>query len=95
MLHRIETTTNGVLVCPTMSFDEKGHRPNHKVYYVLGCKGDGTKPTSFYPTVESFIGEGGFYTHPQTLHEKLPAFPQALWLPDGKRWAPSVLKTLP
>ncbi|MBD5459305.1 MAG: cellobiose phosphorylase, partial [Lachnospiraceae bacterium] len=26
MLHRIETRENGVLVCPTMSFDEKGHR---------------------------------------------------------------------
>lgn len=75
MLHRIETTADGVLVCPTMSFDEKGHRPNHKVYYVLGCKGDGTKPTSFYPTVEGFIGEGGFYTHPQAVHEKLPGVP--------------------
>lgn len=75
MLHRIETTADGVLVCPTMSFDEKGHRPNHKIYYVLGCKGDGTKPTSFYPTVESFIGEGGFYTHPQAVHEKLPGVP--------------------
>lgn len=75
MLHRIETTKDGVLVCPTMSFDEKGHRPNHKVYYVLGCSGDGTPPTSFYPTVESFIGEGGFYTHPQAVHDRLPGLP--------------------
>lgn len=75
MLHRIETTADGVLVCPTMSFDEKGHRPNHKIYYVLGCKGDGTKPTGFFPTVESFLGEGGFYTHPQAVHEKLPGVP--------------------
>lgn len=72
MLHRIETTEDGVLVCPTMSFDEKGHRPNHKVYYVLGCSGNDTPPTSFYPTVESFIGEGGFYTHPQAVHDRLP-----------------------
>lgn len=72
MLHRIETTKDGVLVCPTMSFDEKGHRPNHKVYYVLGCSGDGTPPVSFYPTVESFIGEGGFYTNPQAVHDRLP-----------------------
>ncbi len=75
MLHRIETTADGVLVCPTMSFDEKGHRPNHKVYYVLGCKGDGTKPTGFFPTVESFIGEGGFYTHPQAVHDRLSGVP--------------------
>ena len=29
MLHRIRTTADGVLVRPTMSFDERGHRPNH------------------------------------------------------------------
>lgn len=75
MLHRIETTADGVLVCPTMSFDEKGHRPNHKIYYILGCSGDGTQPTGFFPTVESFIGEGGFYTHPQAVHDLLPGVP--------------------
>lgn len=75
MLHRIETTADGVFVCPTMSFDEKGHRPNHKVYYVLGCKGDGAKPAGFFPTVESFIGEGGFYTHPQAVHDNLSGVP--------------------
>ncbi len=75
MLHRIETTADGVLVCPTMSFDEKGHRPNHKIYYVLGCSGDGTQPTGFFPTVESFIGEGGLYTHPRAVHDLLPGVP--------------------
>lgn len=75
MLHRIETTADGVFVCPTMSFDEKGHRPNHKIYYALGCGSDGAKPTGFYPTVESFIGEGGFYTQPQAVHDLLPGAP--------------------
>ena len=37
MLHRIRTTEHGVLVKPTMSFDEKGHRENHRIYYVLGA----------------------------------------------------------
>ena len=44
MLHRISTDKNGVYVCPTMSFDEKGHRPNKQIYYVMGCMGDGQPP---------------------------------------------------
>lgn len=51
MLHRIETKENGVFVCPTMSFDEKGHRPNKHIYYVMGCTGEGSAPKSFYPSV--------------------------------------------
>ena len=69
MLHRIHTTEHGVLVCPTMSFDERGHRPNHKVYYVLGYQENGQKPEAFYPTVEEFIGEGGTFTRPRAVCE--------------------------
>ena len=69
MLHRIRTTADGVLVRPTMSFDERGHRPNHKIYYVYGCGGSGQAPESFYPTVEEFLGEGGSYTHPRAVYE--------------------------
>ena len=58
MLHRIRTDRHGVFVCPTMSFDEKGHRPNSRIYYVMGCTGAGSAPAAFYPTVEAFLGEG-------------------------------------
>ncbi len=75
MLHRIETNKNGVLVCPSMSFDEKGHRPNEKIYYVMGCTGNGRAPESFYPTVEDFIGEGGSFTHPRAVYEQYPGCP--------------------
>lgn len=80
MLHRIRTTQNGVLVQPTMSFDEKGHRPNHKIYYVCGSTGTGEAPERFYPTVEAFIGEGGTYTNPRALSgidNGVPAFSAA------------------
>lgn len=72
MLHRIRTDSHGVLVRPTMSFDEKGHRPNSKIYYVYGCGGNGQIPECFYPTVEDFLGEGGTYTHPRAVYENLP-----------------------
>lgn len=75
LLHRIQTTENGVLVCPTMSFDERGHHPNHQIYYVIGCTGNSQTPESFYPTVEDFIGEGGSYTHPRAVYEQYPGYP--------------------
>lgn len=75
MLHRISTDKNGVFVCPTMSFDEKGHRPNRHIYYVMGCTGSGSSPKSFYPTVEDFIGEGGTFTHPRAVYGQYPGYP--------------------
>lgn len=68
MLHRITTESHGVFVSPTMAFDEKGHRPNRHIYYVLGYTGDGSTPESFYPTVEDFIGEGGTFLHPRAVY---------------------------
>lgn len=72
LLHRIQATENGVLVCPTMSFDERGHQRNYRIYYTLGCTGEGAAPESFYSTVEEFIGEGGSYTHPRAVYEQIP-----------------------
>lgn len=75
MLHRIRTTEHGVLVCPTMSFDERGHRPNHRVYYLLGYGAGGQSPEAFFPTVEEFIGEGGSFTHPRAVCQAYPGVP--------------------
>lgn len=75
LLHRIKTDESGVLVCPTMSFDERGHQPNHKIYYVKGCTGNGELPESFYPTTEDFLGEGGSFTHPRAVYESAPGCP--------------------
>ena len=75
LLHRIKTDESGVLVCPTMSFDERGHQPNHKIYYVKGCTGNGKLPESFYPTTEDFLGEGGSFTHPRAVYESAPGCP--------------------
>ena len=69
LLHRTETTENGVLVRPTLSFDERGHRKNEITYFVCGVEGDGTYPVGFYPVTEDFIGEGGTLTHPRALIE--------------------------
>ena len=67
LLHRITTHSYGVLVRPTLSFDERGHHPNFVTYGVLGVEGDGTPPQSFCPILEEFIGEGGCLEWPDAV----------------------------
>ena len=69
LLHRVRTVGHGVLACPTLSFDERGHRPNTVTYAVLGAEGDGAPPASFFPAVEDFIGEGGNLEWPRAVVE--------------------------
>ncbi len=72
MLHRITTIPEGVLVKPTMSFDEKGHRINNKTYYVLGFDENGQVPEAYYPVVQSFVGEGGSFLKPRSVWRQEP-----------------------
>ena len=69
LLHRIETTKLGVVVNPTLTFDERGHQKNSIVYGVFGCEDCGQLPAGFYPCVEEFIGEGGSFENPRVLYE--------------------------
>lgn len=67
LLHRIHATCSGVLVNPTLTFDERGHRLNRVVYGVFGFTGNGEMPVGFFPSVKDFIGEGGSYENPKAL----------------------------
>lgn len=69
LLHRIRTVDNGVYVKPTLSFDERGHQRNNLTYFVCGVTGEGAKPAGFYPTVDTYIGEGGTFTAPRSVIE--------------------------
>jgi len=69
LLHRIRCEDHGVLVRPTLSFDERGHQPNDLTYAVLGATGDGSAPLGFFPVIEDFIGEGGTLDWPQAVVE--------------------------
>jgi cellobiose phosphorylase len=71
LLHRIRTTEYGVEVKPTLSFDERGHRPNAVRYAAIGATGDGQAPKGFFPVVEDFIGEGGAYDAPEAVLRNL------------------------
>ena len=72
LLHRAETIPEGVLVTPTLSFDERGHRENEVTYFVCGMEGDGRNPGGFMPVVEDFIGEGGSFERPESVIRNLP-----------------------
>lgn len=67
LLHRIETTNLGIILNPTLTFDERGHRQNTVVYGVLGVTGEGEEPVGFFPYVEDFIGEGGSFENPLAI----------------------------
>ncbi len=69
LLQRIEVKKYGVEVIPVLSFDERGHQQNHIAYYVYGSTAEGEAPAGFYPTVESFIGEGGSYLNPEAVRK--------------------------
>ena len=67
LLHRIETTDYGVIVNPTLTFDERGHKKNTIVYGIVSAEDDGKKPIGFCPLVEDYIGEGGSFEAPETI----------------------------
>ncbi|MGC9468291.1 MAG: GH36-type glycosyl hydrolase domain-containing protein [Anaerolineae bacterium] len=69
LLHRIYTHQYGVLVRPTLTFDERGHRANTVTYAVLGVEGNGTAPTAFCPKLEAFVGPGGTLDWPLAVVE--------------------------
>ncbi|BBF45017.1 cyclic beta-1,2-glucan synthase [Lachnospiraceae bacterium KM106-2] len=69
LLHRIRVVDNGVLVTPTLSFDERGHQKNEVTYGVF-ARSARVSVNGYYPTVESFLGEGGTYEVPRALYSK-------------------------
>lgn len=83
LLHRTTCVKHGVVVKPTLSFDERGHTHNQLSYAVLGATGDGLAPIGFFPLTEEFIGEGGSLDWPQAVVQNLPPSQGIGKAPDG------------
>jgi hypothetical protein len=83
LLHRITCTEHGVLVRPTLSFDERGHTVNTLTYAVLGTDGQGHPPVGFLPVLEDFIGEGGTLDWPGAVVANLTATQPAGSMAEG------------
>ncbi|MCX5692722.1 MAG: cellobiose phosphorylase [Candidatus Omnitrophica bacterium] len=67
LLNRIRLTEYGVVVTPTMSFDERGHKVNNLSYFVLGCQGNSDLPKGAFPTILEFSGEAGNLERPEAV----------------------------
>lgn len=79
LLNRIKVSKHGVIVTPTMSFDEMGHKVNKLSYFVLGCEGNSNLPEGTFPTVMEFAGEGGNLERPEAILKNIS--------PDKKPYA--------
>jgi cellobiose phosphorylase len=80
LLNRIYLDRYGILLRPTMVFDEKGHKINKTIYFVLGYEGQMQPPLGQFPTLDYFYGAADL-TNPDAIvkdirpvHKKLPKF---------------------
>ena len=71
LLNRIKIHKHGVIVTPTMTFDERGHKINTLSYFVLGCEANGNMPGGSFPTILEFSGEGGNLDRPEAVLKNL------------------------
>ncbi|MFH1199078.1 MAG: cellobiose phosphorylase [Candidatus Omnitrophota bacterium] len=74
LLQRIYLDKFGVIVKPTLSFDESGHKPNKNNYFVLSWDEKFNPPEHIYPTQEMFCGDSGTLETPEViLKDVLPS----------------------
>jgi cellobiose phosphorylase len=67
LLHRVDQLPEGVVIEPTMRFNEEGHKTTSEVYFVFGVEGDGVCPVGTFPTLDSFFGSEGDFDHPRAV----------------------------
>jgi cellobiose phosphorylase len=72
LLNRVILDKHGVIVRPTLSFNEAGHKPNRDLYFVLGWDEKRKAPQALFPTRESFCGEAGDLEEPLSVTKNLP-----------------------
>ncbi len=82
LLNRIHIDSHGVILTPTLRFDESGHRPNTTSYFILGCDEKGNAPRHLFAAQEEFCGEGGDLEAPQAVYEN--RLPDRRFPSDGK-----------
>lgn len=72
LLNRMRVSRYGVVLRPTISFDEHGHTANSTCYSVVAAQGDATPPVAACAVLEQFIGEGGACDNPLMVGQMLP-----------------------
>ncbi len=73
LLNRIQKHQFGVIVKPTLLFDESGHKPNSTNYFVLGIEENANAPAHLYPAQEEFTGDNSDLEAPGAVfNNRLP-----------------------
>jgi cellobiose phosphorylase len=67
LLNQIEVVDNGILVMPTLSFDERGHQVNDTVYSLF-AKSNDLEVLGYIPVLDDFIN-GGSIQFPKGLDQ--------------------------
>ena len=97
LFNRIETNKYGVVLKPTMIFNEKGHKINNTSYFVFACNGNSNPPKGVFPTISEFTGEGGNLDRPEAVLKNLSPKKNVKFSRNGKeaigaiRLSPSTL----
>ncbi len=84
LLNRIHLTKHGIILQPSMVFDETGHTKNETAYYVYGFGNNQSQPAGYFPTLLEFCGERGTLDKPEAITKKKKSFTKHLPRFDGK-----------
>ncbi len=71
LLQRMQKEKFGVIITPTLSFDESGHKKNLTSYFVFGIDEKYGPPQYTYPTQEEFTGEASDLETPDAVFKNL------------------------
>ncbi len=74
LLNRVSQLPEGVVVEPTMAFNEEGHKEINAVYFVFGADDKKTALAGTFPTVDAFFGdEGNMYAPKAVVEDQKPS----------------------
>lgn len=84
LLNRVELPPYGIILTPTMTFDEKKHKKNTSRYFVYGYEGKRIPPQGQFPTLLHFCGESAGLQEPESIYKNLAPFTKKCASFDGK-----------
>ncbi|MFH0791317.1 MAG: cellobiose phosphorylase [Candidatus Omnitrophota bacterium] len=85
LLNRIKKDKSGIILTPTLSFDESGHKKNQVSYFVFGIGQKSENPEYIYQTQEEVIGESSDLESPAAVFNNI--LPEKNYNPQGKEAA--------
>ncbi|MDD5246583.1 MAG: cellobiose phosphorylase [Candidatus Omnitrophica bacterium] len=73
LLNRVERQKSGVVVTPTLYFDESGHKNNTLSYFILGIDKEAGHTEQIFTSQEDFCADDSDLEWPRAVIDNLPA----------------------